>query len=107
MRRTQSQGTSVKKPNRKKKDYFSEDVNGFLEYLQQNGQKLPRTDKGQREEQEIKEEVETALKKDQRRENRRIKRQTDKKTKMVNTGFRLLKYLLESYFNCILKGMPQ
>lgn len=83
LRRTQSQGTSVKKPNRKKKDYFSEDVNGFLEYLQQNGQKLPRTDKGQREEQEIKEEVETALKKDQRRENRRIKRKTDKKTKML------------------------
>lgn len=75
----------MKKPNRKKKDYVSEDVNGFLEYLQQTGQPLPRGDKGGREEeQELREEVETALKKDKRREDRRIKRQNDKKNKMVS-----------------------
>lgn len=85
LRRTQPGGSAVKKPNRKKKDYVSEDVNGFLEYLQQTGQPLPRGDKGGREEeQQLREEVEIALKKDKRREDRRIKRQNDKKNKMVS-----------------------
>ncbi|XP_040014071.1 zinc finger CCHC domain-containing protein 9 [Xiphias gladius] len=84
LRRTQPGGSAVKKPNRKKKDYVSEDVNGFLEYLQQTGQPLPRGDKGGREEeQQLREEVEIALKKDKRREDRRIKRQNDKKNKML------------------------
>lgn len=78
-------GSSVKKPNRKKKDYDNEDVNGFLEYLQQSGQPLPKANKGGREEEEqIRQEVHTALKKDQRREDRRIKRQKDKKNNMVS-----------------------
>lgn len=74
----------MKKPNRKKKDYVDEDVNGFLQYLQQTGQPLPRGDRrGGEEEREFREEVETALKKDRRREDRRIKRQKDKKNNMV------------------------
>lgn len=85
LRRTQPSGSSVKKPNRKKKDYDNEDVNGFLQYLQQTGQSLPKGAKGEREgEKEIREEVEIALRKDKRREDRRIKRQKDKKNKMVN-----------------------
>ncbi|XP_030006821.1 zinc finger CCHC domain-containing protein 9 [Sphaeramia orbicularis] len=84
LRRTQPNGSAVKKPNRKKKDYANEDVNGFLEYLQQTGQSLPKSDKGgKQEEQELREEVEVALKKDKRREDRRIKRQKDKKNKML------------------------
>lgn len=84
LRRTQPGGSAVKKPNRKKKDYVDEDVNGFLEYLQQTGQPLPKGDKGAGEdEREFRTEVETALKKDRRREDRRIKRQKDKKNNMV------------------------
>lgn len=80
LRRTQRQGPAdYKKPNKKKKDYDNVDVNGFMEYLQKSG--LPR---GQQDgEQGLREEVETALRKDSRREERRIKRQTDKKNKMV------------------------
>lgn len=74
----------MKKPNRKKKDYVDEDVNGFLEYLQQTGQTLPKGDRGAgEEEREFRAEVETALKKDRRREDRRIKRQKEKKNNMV------------------------
>lgn len=84
LRGTQPGGSAVHKPNRKKKDYENKDVNGFLEYLQQSGQSLPRTDKGGREgEQQLKQEVHIALKKDQRREDRRIKRQKDKKSNML------------------------
>lgn len=84
LRRTQLQGIAAKKVNRKKKDYVGEDVNGFMEYLQQSGQLQPNTDKCmQPHELEITEEVETALKKDHRREKRRIKRQHDKKNKML------------------------
>ncbi|XP_044030547.1 zinc finger CCHC domain-containing protein 9 [Siniperca chuatsi] len=84
LRGTQPGGSAVKKPNHKKKDYVSEDVNGFLEYLQQTGQPLPKGDKGGWQGvQGLREEVETALKKDRRREDRRIKRQTDKKNNML------------------------
>nr|XP_019938141.1 PREDICTED: zinc finger CCHC domain-containing protein 9 isoform X1 [Paralichthys olivaceus] len=84
LRGTQPGGFAVKKPNRKKKDYNNEDVNGFLEYLQQNGQPLPKTDDGGKElGQDFREEVGIALKKDRRREDRRIKRQTDKKSNMM------------------------
>ncbi|XP_008323354.1 zinc finger CCHC domain-containing protein 9 [Cynoglossus semilaevis] len=82
--RTLASSSAVRKPNHKKKDYVNEDVNGFMEYLQQTGQPLPRTDnRGMRLDRELVQEVETALKKDRRREDRRIKRQTDKKTKMI------------------------
>ncbi|XP_023123673.1 zinc finger CCHC domain-containing protein 9 [Amphiprion ocellaris] len=66
----------VKKPNRKKKEYVDEDVNGFLEFLQQNGASKD-------EEKELRDDVQTALKKDRRREDRRLKRQNDKKNRMV------------------------
>ncbi|XP_068191186.1 zinc finger CCHC domain-containing protein 9 [Antennarius striatus] len=82
--RTQPGGSAVKKPNRKKKDYTDQDVNGFLDYLQQTGQQLSGVDhSGKGLDQEVRVEVETALKKDQRRENRRIKRQKDKKNNML------------------------
>lgn len=81
MRRTQLDSSAVRKPNRKKKDYTNVDVNGFMEYLQQSGRPLPRGEGGARE---LREEVEIALKKDRRREDRRIKRQTDKKSQMVS-----------------------
>ncbi|TKS85082.1 Zinc finger CCHC domain-containing protein 9 [Collichthys lucidus] len=69
LRGTQPGGSAVKKPNRKKKEYVDEDVNGFLEFLQKK--------------RELREEVETALKKDRRREDRRMKRQNDKKNNML------------------------
>lgn len=84
LRRTQSGGAAVKKPNHKKKEYVDEDVNGFMEYLQQTGQSLPKADRGAREDRELREEVQTALKKDRRREERRVKRQKDKKSNMVS-----------------------
>ncbi|XP_075934378.1 zinc finger CCHC domain-containing protein 9 isoform X1 [Anarhichas minor] len=80
LRGTYPGGSAVKKPNRPKKDYVSEDVNGFLEFLQQSGRPLPRGGGGGRE---LREEVETALKKDRRREDRRVKRQNDKKSNML------------------------
>ncbi|XP_041667699.1 zinc finger CCHC domain-containing protein 9 [Cheilinus undulatus] len=85
LRGTQPGGSAVKKTNKKKKEYDNEDVNGFLEYLKQSGQPLPKGEGGGRleEEREIREEVETALKKDKRREDRRMKRQKDKKNKML------------------------
>lgn len=84
-RRTQPGGSAVKKPNRKKKEYTDEDVNGFLEYLQQTGQSLPKGERRVRgEEQQFKEELQTALKKDRRREDRRLKRQNVKKKNMVS-----------------------
>lgn len=86
LRRTQPGGSAVKKPNRKKKEYVDEDVNGFLEYLQQTGQSLPQGERrGNEEKQQFKEELETALKKDRRREDRRLKRQNVKKKRMVST----------------------
>lgn len=80
LRKTQPSGSAIKKPNGKKKQYISEDVNGFLEYLQQTGQHPAK--KSQEGEHELREEVQNALKKDKKREDRRIKRQTNKKNKM-------------------------
>lgn len=85
LKRTEAAGSGMKKPNRKKKDYTNEDVNGFLEYLQQSGQSLPAAEGGGKgEEHQLREEVEVALKKDRKREDRRIKRQNDKRNKMVS-----------------------
>ncbi|XP_008298391.1 zinc finger CCHC domain-containing protein 9 [Stegastes partitus] len=81
LRRTQPDGSSVKKPNRKKKEYVDEDVNGFLQYLQQSGRSLPSG--GTTADKELRQDVEVALKKDRRREDRRLKRQNDKKNKML------------------------
>lgn len=88
LRRTIPGGSAVKKANRKKKEYADEDVNGFLEYLQQTGQQLHNGGGG--EDQELREEVKTALKKDSRRETRRVKRQNDKKNKMVGMFIKIL-----------------
>ncbi|XP_006037115.1 zinc finger CCHC domain-containing protein 9 [Alligator sinensis] len=69
-----------KKKNRKKKDYVNEDVNGFLEHMRQSVQGrlvLAAHDP------EVGAEVAVALKKDQRREGRRLKRQEKKKHAMV------------------------
>ncbi|XP_061589338.1 zinc finger CCHC domain-containing protein 9 [Cololabis saira] len=76
----QAGGSEVKK-HQKKKDYVNEDVNGFMEYLQQSGRPLPPPSGGGRR--GLREEVEEALHKDRRREDRRVKRQTDKKTRML------------------------
>nr|XP_015219414.1 PREDICTED: zinc finger CCHC domain-containing protein 9 [Lepisosteus oculatus] len=65
-------GPLGRKPGRKKKEeYDGEDVNGFLAHLRQAGVSGARED------------VALALKKDQRREERRLKRQELKKTHMV------------------------
>ncbi|XP_016302706.1 zinc finger CCHC domain-containing protein 9-like isoform X1 [Sinocyclocheilus anshuiensis] len=71
------QGPGVKKHNPKKKtrEHDSDDVNGFLEYLKQTGQTAPDRD--------LRGEVATAVKKDVRRENRRMKRQNTKKNNMI------------------------
>lgn len=95
LRGTHPSGSAVKKPNRPKKDYVSEDVNGFLEFLQQSGQPLPRGDGGGGR--GLREEVETALKKDRRREDRRVKRQSDKRSNMVSGGTFRTKELLKNY----------
>ncbi|XP_056138125.1 zinc finger CCHC domain-containing protein 9 [Lampris incognitus] len=84
LRRTRPGNSAVKKPKQKKKDYDNVDVNGFLQYLQQSGQDLPRGNgRGRESEQGLREEIETVLKKDNRREDRRIKRQINKKNKML------------------------
>ncbi|XP_041706537.2 zinc finger CCHC domain-containing protein 9 [Coregonus clupeaformis] len=86
LRRTQLGDAGIKKPCRKKKDYDNEDVNGFMEYLQSGGAGTSRRGGGAGMGggmEGLREEVETALKKDRRREDRRIKRQDDKKSNMV------------------------
>lgn len=64
-----------------KKEYLSEDVNGFVDYLKQNGQVLRKGLLVSVESEELSGEL--ALKKDQRREVRRLKRQAQKKSGMV------------------------
>ncbi|KAF7250535.1 Zinc finger CCHC domain-containing protein 9, partial [Varanus komodoensis] len=73
--------TQGKKKNKKKKDYLNEDVNGFMEYLKQNSQVLHNGLVINNH--EAKKEIATALKKDRRREERRVKRQEIKKNTMV------------------------
>ncbi|XP_007487435.1 zinc finger CCHC domain-containing protein 9 isoform X2 [Monodelphis domestica] len=63
--------------NKKKTSYTNQDVNGFMEYLRQNGE---MTAVGSSE---IREEIAIALKKDSRREGRRLKRQKIKKNAKV------------------------
>ncbi|NXF37892.1 ZCHC9 protein, partial [Nyctibius bracteatus] len=66
-----------KKKNKKKKDYANEDVNGFAAYLRRSGEVAGA------EGAELEREVAVALKKDKRREDRRLKRQEMKKNAMV------------------------
>ncbi|NXX83787.1 ZCHC9 protein, partial [Urocolius indicus] len=70
-----------KKKNKKKKDYLNEDVNGFAAYLEQScpgGAEVAGTDCLAFEK-----EVVVAMRKDKRREDRRLKRQERKKNAMV------------------------
>ncbi|NWU67272.1 ZCHC9 protein, partial [Pterocles burchelli] len=69
-----------KRKNRKKKDYLNEDVNGFVEYLEQSWRRGGEAEAGRGE---LEKEVVMALKKDKRREDRRLKRQEIKKNAMV------------------------
>lgn len=71
------------KKNKKKKEYLNEDVNGFMEYLRQNSQMLHNDEVIATDSQKVREEIEVALKKDNRREGRRLKRQAAKKNAMV------------------------
>uniref|UniRef100_A0AC11E7N4 Zinc finger CCHC-type containing 9 n=1 Tax=Ovis aries TaxID=9940 RepID=A0AC11E7N4_SHEEP len=71
------------KKNKKKKEYSNEDVNGFMEYLRQNSQMLHNGEVIATDSQKVREEIEVALKKDSRREGRRLKRQAAKKNAMV------------------------
>lgn len=77
-------GQGIKKPNKKTQEHETEDVNGFLEYLKQTGQTLQKRPPGKYD--DLREEVAIALKKDERRENRRIKRQNTKKSNMVRAN---------------------
>lgn len=79
--RLSAKSTQGKKKNKKKKDYLNEDVNGFMEYLKQNSQVLHNGTVI--DSREAKTEIATALKKDMRREVRRVKRQEIKKNTMV------------------------
>ncbi|NXN23751.1 ZCHC9 protein, partial [Nycticryphes semicollaris] len=69
-----------KKKNKKKKDYLNEDVNGFAAYLEQS---LRAGEVAKAESAGLEKEVVVALKKDKRREDRRLKRQERKKNAMV------------------------
>lgn len=71
--------TGGKRANKNKHD-----VNGFMDYLKHKRQQIPKGRQGiTLEEQDVKEAVAIALKKDNRRENRRIKRQNATKSNMV------------------------
>ncbi|KFO12581.1 Zinc finger CCHC domain-containing protein 9 [Balearica regulorum gibbericeps] len=69
-----------KKKNKKKKDYLNEDVNGFAAYLKQSSGGGEVAEAGSAE---LEREIAIALKKDKRREDRRLKRQEMKKNAMV------------------------
>lgn len=71
------------KKNKKKKEYLNEDVNGFMEYLKQNSQMLHNGQLIAADSREVREEIAVALKKDNRREERRLKRQAAKKNAMI------------------------
>ncbi|KAG1943883.1 zinc finger CCHC domain-containing protein [Pimephales promelas] len=74
-------GAGGTKSNSKRKivEHNIDDVNGFMEYLKQTGQELQKKTPADRD---LREDVATALKKDGRREHRRIKRQNVKKNNM-------------------------
>ncbi|XP_029860269.1 zinc finger CCHC domain-containing protein 9 [Aquila chrysaetos chrysaetos] len=73
-------GKGKKKKNKRKKEYPNEDVNGFAAYLKRSsrGGEAAEADGA-----ELQRQVAVALKKDRRREGRRLKRQEVKKNAMV------------------------
>lgn len=76
--------SSHRSSDRREVNKTSDDVNGFMEYLKQKRKALPNgRQRARPEEQDLREAVTTALKKDNRREGRRIKRQNVKKSSMV------------------------
>lgn len=72
-----------RKKNRKKKEYLNEDVNGFMDYLREHAHWGPQGEVLAADSEDVREEVARALKKDSRREGRRLKRQAAKKNAMV------------------------
>ncbi|TTK47641.1 Zinc finger CCHC domain-containing protein 9 [Bagarius yarrelli] len=76
--------TSRRSSDGKEADKNSHDVNGFMEYLKHKRNPLPNgRQRVKPEEQDLREALTTALKKNNRREGRRIKRQNAKKSSMV------------------------
>uniref|UniRef100_A0A4W3HL47 Zinc finger, CCHC domain containing 9 n=1 Tax=Callorhinchus milii TaxID=7868 RepID=A0A4W3HL47_CALMI len=67
----------------KKEEYQSEDVNGFMDYLKETGQVLHRGTVIPAVSETVAIDPALALKKDQRREDRRLKRQVQKKNAMI------------------------
>ncbi|XP_072923213.1 zinc finger CCHC domain-containing protein 9 [Hemitrygon akajei] len=67
----------------KKEEYHSEDVNGFMDYLKNTGRALHKGTLVSVDSEEINSDAALALKKDQRREHRRLKRQAQKKNAMI------------------------
>lgn len=88
------------KKNKKKKEYLNEDVNGFMEYLRQNSQMVHNGEIIATDSQEVREEIAVALKKDSRREGRRLK---DKQKGKCNGMFPLQKTWP---WDCRLPGCP-
>lgn len=74
------------KKNKKRKEYLNEDVNGFMEYLRQNSKIVHNGEMIATGSEEVREEIAVALKKDSRREGRRLKRQAAKKNAMVRSS---------------------
>ena len=96
----QSSGLSLRnvhlKQNAKRtkgKESLNEDVNGFMEYLKQSSQVLHNGQLLAADSQEVREEIAVALKKDRRREGRRLRRQVAKKNAMVRS------WLYVTYFS--------
>ncbi|NWH48788.1 ZCHC9 protein, partial [Fregata magnificens] len=73
-------GPEKRRKKKKKKAYLNEDVNGFAAYRQQGWRAGEVAGAGSAE---LAKEVATALKKDRRREDRRLKRQEMKRNAMV------------------------
>ena len=101
LRGTQPGGFTVKRPNRKKKDYDNEDVNGFMEFLQQKGQPLPGADNGGKGlGQDFREEVEIALKERQEKRGQKDK-ETDRQKEQHGEWFQTI------YCRCQIFGLSQ
>lgn len=69
--------------NKKKKEYLNDDVNGFMDFLKETSQIVQGGKVVPLDSKELISEVTTALRKDHRREDRRVKRQLIKKSQML------------------------
>ncbi|XP_078531444.1 zinc finger CCHC domain-containing protein 9 [Lissotriton helveticus] len=69
--------------NKKKKEYLNDDVNGFMDFLKETSQMVQGGKVVPIDSKELINEVTTALRKDHRREDRRVKRQLTKKSQML------------------------